>query len=98
MGIFTHCCGEEAARLELLQSHGAGVSSKEQDEGHQGDVRHIATGLSDQLPSILETLLPGQGRPGGIYWLQRQGQKGPLKTNIRKKTALSMNSTLVFKF
>lgn len=75
MGIITHCGGEEAARLELLQSHGTGVSSEEQDEGHQGDVRHVATGLADQLPAIVETLLPGQGRPGGINWLQRRGQK-----------------------
>ncbi len=76
MGAITHRGGEEPARLELLQSHGAGVSPKEQDEGHQGDVRHVATGLSFQLPSIPQTLLPGQGRPGGIRWLERQGQRG----------------------
>lgn len=67
----THFGGKEAACLELLQSHGAGVGPKEQDEGHQGDVRHVATGLSDQLPSVRLTLLNAQGRPGGIYWLRR---------------------------
>lgn len=72
----THCSGEEAARLECLQCHGTGVSPKEQDEGHQGDVRHIATGLSDQLPTELKTLLPGEGCPGGIHWLERRGQRG----------------------
>lgn len=87
-GAITHCGGEEAARLERLQSHGAGVCPKEQDEGHQGDVRHEDTGLSDQLPSVLLTLLPGQGRPGGIHWLERQGQKRflqPTSNNIFKK-------------
>lgn len=62
----THRGGEEPTRLELLQSHGAGVSSKEQDEGHQGDVRHITTGLPHQNPSVLQTLVPGQSGPGGI--------------------------------
>lgn len=81
----THCGGEEAARLELLQTHGAGVGPKEQDEGHQGDVRHVATGLSDQPPSVLQTLLPAQGRPGGIYWLERQGQKGAFNQQAMKQ-------------
>lgn len=65
-GADTHRGGEEPARLELLQSHGACVSSKEQDEGHQGDVRHISTGLPHQIPSVLQTLIPGQSGPGGI--------------------------------
>lgn len=71
MDTITHCGGEEAACLELLQSHGAGVGPKEQNEGHQGDVRHIATVLSDQLPFVLQTLILGQRRPGGICWLER---------------------------
>lgn len=72
ISAITHCGGEEAARLELLQTHGASVGPKEQNEGHQGDVRHVATGLSDQTPSILQTLLPGQGCPGGIHWLDKE--------------------------
>lgn len=68
----THCGGEEAACLELLQSHGAGVGPEEQDEGHQGDVRHIVTGLFQQLASEPQTLLLGQGGPRGILLLQRQ--------------------------
>ena len=67
-----HCGGEEAARLELLQAHGAGVGPEEQDAGHEGDVRHEATGLSDQLPFVFQTLLRGQGRPGGVRCLQTQ--------------------------
>ncbi len=67
MDAITYCGGEEAARLELLQSHGAGVSPKKQDEGHQGDVRHVVTGLSNQLPSVIQTLLPRQGCPGCIH-------------------------------
>lgn len=68
-----HRGGEEAARLELLQSHGAGVGPEEQDEGHQGDVRHVSTGLPHQNPSILLTLVPGQSGPGGVLRLQEQG-------------------------
>lgn len=93
MGAITHCGGEEAAGLELLQSHGAGVSPKEQDAGHQGDVRHVVAGLSDQLPTVLQTLLLVQGRPGGIHCLQRQGQKGPFK-----QTILGGGRGTVFKF
>ena len=63
----TYCCGEEAARLELLQTHGAGVGPEEQDEGHQGDVRHIAAVLPDQIPAVLQTLLHVEGGPGGIH-------------------------------
>lgn len=79
MGAMTHSGGEEAAGLELLHTHGAGVSPKEQDKGHQGDVRHVVTSLSYQRPSVLQTLLPRQGRPGGILWLQRERQRGSLR-------------------
>lgn len=43
----THSGGEEAACLELLQRHGAGVGPKEQNERHQGDVRYVATAFSN---------------------------------------------------
>lgn len=89
MGAITHRGGEEAARLELLQSHGAGVSPKEQDEGHQGDVRHVATGVSLQLSSILQTLLPGQGRPGGIRRLERQRQRGSFNQHLEKNSSVN---------
>lgn len=81
----THCCGEESTCLELLQSHGAGVGPKEQDEGHQGNVRHIITGLSDQQPSELLTLMLGQGRPGGILRLERPGVNNELGENMFEK-------------
>lgn len=42
--MVTHGGGEIAAGLELLQRHGAGVGPKEQDEGHQSDVRDKAAG------------------------------------------------------
>lgn len=72
-GPKAHRGGEEAARLELLQSHGAGVGPEEQDEGHQGDVRHVSTGLPHQNPLVLPTLVPGQSGPGGVLRLQEQG-------------------------
>lgn len=49
----THGGGEERAGLELLQTHGAGVSAKEQDEGHEGDVWDKLAGLPHQLPIVL---------------------------------------------
>lgn len=70
-GAVTHCGGEEAARLEMLQCHGAGVRPKEQDKGHQGDVRHEAAGLTGQLTAVLQAILLGQGRPGGVHRLWR---------------------------
>lgn len=70
-GAVTHCGWKEAARLELLQRHGAGVRPKEQDKGHQGDVRHEAAGLTSQLTAVLQAILLGQGRPGGVRRLWR---------------------------
>lgn len=67
-----YCRGEESAGLELLQRHGAGVGPKEQDEGHEGDVRHKAAGISNQSPVNHLTLLLGQRCPAGILWLQTQ--------------------------
>lgn len=70
-GAVTHCGGKEAARLELLQRHGAGVRPKEQDKGHQGDVRHEAAVLANQLTAVLQAILLGQGLPGGVHRLWR---------------------------
>lgn len=70
-GAVTHCGGKETARLELLQRHGAGVRPKEQDKGHQGDVRYEAAGLTSQLAAVLQAILLGQGRPGGVRRLWR---------------------------
>lgn len=55
-----HSRGEEGAGLELLQTHGAGVGAKEQDEGHEGDVRDKLAGLPHQLSFILEALSLGE--------------------------------------
>lgn len=80
-GAVTHCGGKEAARLELLQRHGAGVRPKEQDKGHQGDVRHEATGLTSQLTAVLQAILLGQGRPGGVHRLRRD----EVQINVKEK-------------
>lgn len=61
----THRGGKEAAGLELLQRHGAGVSPEEEDEGHQGDVRHVAAGLAHQLTSVQQAVVLAQGLPAG---------------------------------
>lgn len=61
----THRGGKEAAGLELLQRHGAGVSPEEEDEGHQGDVRHVAAGLAHQLTSVPQAVVLAQGLPAG---------------------------------
>lgn len=53
----THRGGKEAAGLELLQRHAAGVGPEEEDEGHEGDVRHVAAGLAHQLASVQQALV-----------------------------------------
>lgn len=58
--------GEKWTELELFQTHRAGVGAQKQDEGHEGDVRHIVTGLSHQLSAILQTFLLCQRGPGSI--------------------------------
>lgn len=55
-----HCGGEEGAGLELLQTHGAGVGAKEQDEGHEGDVRDELAGLPHQLSFVLQAFGLGE--------------------------------------
>lgn len=64
-GGTTHRGGKEAAGLELLQRHGAGVRPEEEDEGHQGDVRHVAAGLAHQLASVQQAVVLAQGLPAG---------------------------------
>lgn len=66
-----HGRGEEGAGLELLQTHGAGVGAKEQDEGHEGDVRDELAGLPHQLSFVLQALGLGERRPRGVRWLQK---------------------------
>lgn len=51
-----HSGREERAGLELLQTHRAGVSAKEQDEGHEGDVWDKLAGLPNQLSFVLQAL------------------------------------------
>lgn len=48
-----HSGGEELAELKLLQAHWAGVSAKEQDERHEGDVWDELAGLPHQLAFVL---------------------------------------------
>lgn len=71
-GRLAHRRGEEGAGLELLQTHGAGIGPKEQDEGHEGDVRDKLAGLPHQLSFVLQALGLGEGRPCGVRWLQRR--------------------------
>lgn len=53
----TYSGGEKLAGFELLQTHGDSVGAKEEDKGHQGDVWNILAALSNELPTILNTLL-----------------------------------------
>ena len=58
-----HLGGEVAAELELLEGDGHGVGAEEEDEGHEGQVRHKLAGLSQQGASVLQTLLLAQLAP-----------------------------------
>lgn len=48
----THSGGEKGACFELLKTHGGGVGTEEEDEGHEGDVWDVATRLSHQLSFV----------------------------------------------
>lgn len=85
----TYCRGEESAGLELLQSHGAGVGPKEQDEGHEGDVRHVVASVSNQKPSANLALLLSQQRPAGVLRLQTRGaRKSRMRSNKKASAQL----------
>lgn len=64
----TYSGGKIATGLEFLQGHGAGVSAKEEDERHEGDVRDIVAVVAHKLTSILQALLSCQSCPvnGGV--------------------------------
>lgn len=64
----TYSGGKVATGLEFLQGHGAGVSAKEEDERHEGDVRDIVTVVAHKLTPILQALLGCQSCPvnGGV--------------------------------
>lgn len=49
----THSGGEKRTGFELLKTHGGGVGTKEEDEGHEGDVWDVMAGLSNQLSFVL---------------------------------------------
>lgn len=58
-----YLCGKVAAELELLERHGHGVGSKEEDEGHEGQIRNILTGAAHQSAPVLDALLLTQLTP-----------------------------------
>ena len=83
----THSGGEVGACFELLQTHGAGVGTKEEDERHEGDVWDKVAGLAYQLSFVLQALCLGEGRPCGIQRLHRanrvhHGQKENKYSNV----------------
>lgn len=101
-GRLAHSCGEERAGLELLQTHGAGVGAKEQDEGHEGDVWDELAGLPHQLAFVPQALRLGEGRPCGVPWLQRQPRDwssppalNHVYTSNQKPTLESFDSSLL---
>lgn len=64
--VFVYPSWEKSAGFELLQTHGAGVCAEEQNEGHQCDIRDVATRRTLQLTAPLQTLRTSQRRPGRI--------------------------------
>lgn len=63
---------EKSAGFELLQTHGAGVCAQEQNERHERDVGHVATGWTDQLSAPFRTLGARQRCPRRVHVLLRE--------------------------
>lgn len=66
---------EVAAELEFLERNSHGVGAKEEDEGHEGQVRNILTGAPHQRTTILHTLFFTQLTPVHICQVKLQGQE-----------------------
>ncbi len=93
--MVTHSGGEERAGLKLLQTHGAGVSAKEQDEGHEGDVRDKLAGFPHQLSFVLQALCLCEGRPCGVHWLHRGNKEHQLTDNCLRLSEIKMSRLTV---
>lgn len=52
----SHLCREVAAELEFLERNGHGVGAEEEDEGHEGQVGNILTGLPHQHAAKLHAV------------------------------------------
>lgn len=74
--FWSHLGGEVATELELLEGDGHGVGPEEQDEGHEGQVRDVLTGVSQQGAAILHTLLLTQLTPVQTCYVILQRQRG----------------------
>lgn len=72
--LLSYLCREVAAELELLQRDCHGVGAKEEDEGHEGQVGNILTGIPHQHPTILHTLLLTQLTPVQVCQVKLQRQ------------------------
>lgn len=76
--LLSYLCREVTAELELLECYSHGVGTKEEDEGHEGQVGNILTGGPHQRTTILHTLFLTQLTPVQVCQvkLQRQHKGG----------------------
>lgn len=76
--LLPYLCREVAAELKLLERNSHGVGAKEEDEGHEGQVGNILTGVPHQHTTILHTLFLTQLTPVQVCQvkLQRQDKGG----------------------
>lgn len=76
--LLSYLCREVATELELLQRNSHGVGTKEENEGHEGQVGNILTGGPHQCTTILHTLFFTQLTPVQVCQvkLQRQHKDG----------------------
>lgn len=64
MGVWlSYLRREVAAELEFLERDSHGVGAEEEDEGHEGQVGNVLTGVPDQRTAKLHTLLLTQLTP-----------------------------------
>lgn len=68
----SYLCREVAAELELLERNSHGVGTKEEDEGHEGQVGNILTGCPHKRTTILHTLFLTQLTPVQVCQVKLQ--------------------------
>lgn len=73
--MFSYLCWEVAAELELLEGDSHGVGTKEEDEGHEGQVGNILTGVPHQQTAVLYTIFLIHLTPVCQVELHREGHK-----------------------
>lgn len=86
----SYLCWEVSAELELLERNSHGVGTKEEDEGHEGQVGDILTGGPHQCPTILQTLFLTQLTPVEVCQVKLQTERVEKKEGGSRRRGMMM--------